>query len=65
VNIEGLEDKVGEYLAMQEDGRELMALRKAVLAYLDDFYKADEDGDRIPWPQELEELTGWKPSSAI
>jgi hypothetical protein len=51
---------MGEYLAMQQDLREYKKLQEAVASYLDDFFDADENGDRIPWPGELEELVEWR-----
>lgn len=36
-------------------------LERTVLDYLDEFYKADEEGDRIPWPQLLSEMVRWEP----
>ena len=36
-------------------------LERAVLEYLDEFYKADEEGDRIQWPQLLAEMVRWEP----
>lgn len=43
------------------DLSKLIRLEQAVKEYLDDFYQADLDGDRIPWPTDLEILTGWEP----
>lgn len=28
--------------------------------YLDEFYAADESGEAISWPRDLEVFTGWK-----
>jgi hypothetical protein len=36
-------------------------LERAVLEHLDEFYKADEEGDRIQWPQLLAEMVRWEP----
>ena len=35
-------------------------LKQAVLDYIDEMYQSDLDGERLSWPMQLEELTGWK-----
>lgn len=47
--------------AMFNPQPEKRLLADAVVDYLDEFYAADMSGDRIPWPQELVELSGWTP----
>lgn len=36
------------------------ALITEVKEYLDEFYKADEEGERISWPDRLAQAVDWK-----
>lgn len=43
-----------------DEVNEYEELKYAVHRALDDMYVADVTGARVPWPLELEQLTGWE-----